>query len=149
MRTLLLACFVFTVSMALFADDYLVVFQSEKATAHDKIALRDALFTMLNDRTKITWSTLNQWATTNAPVVTGRVVVVNFDNLRKMTKTSTTDITVDKLNRWKTNNLDNPVRTQFDVGSSWMEIQLTNGMITVVSTNNLLVNKTTNQKETK
>lgn len=116
-------------------DKYLVVFQSEKATTHDKIALRDALFRVLNDRTKLDWDSLVRWATTNTPSVTGRVVVITLDNPRKMTKADMSELTLAKLNTWKELNLDAPAKTRFDIGESWLSIQASNGMITVVSTN--------------
>jgi hypothetical protein len=113
-------------AMPILADDYIVLWLNTAASNADKITVRDGLYTLLNDRSKITATELPQWRLIANTNIVGWVCVINTNNLTLL-GADQTKLTLAKLNQWKTNNManpnhlqwrrsDNPIQTLTDAG---------------------------------
>jgi hypothetical protein len=101
----------------LVADNYIILWLNDAASNHDKVAVRDGLYTLLNDRSKVATENVCRWRVAANTGVVGIVLVINTNNLT-MLKTDQSQLTLAKLNQWKTNNMDNPNHLRWARGTN-------------------------------
>ncbi|MEK7112515.1 MAG: hypothetical protein AAB875_04255 [Patescibacteria group bacterium] len=100
----------------LLAEEYLVLWLNKVASNPDKVVVRDGLYQLLSDRSKITLAELPQWRLIANTNVSGYVCCINMANL-DFTGAIKTNLTLAKLGNWKTNNMANPNHLQWRRGT--------------------------------
>jgi hypothetical protein len=116
-KLLLLFCLI---PSLLLADDFIILWLNKAASAADKVTVRDGLYTLLNDRSKINAEALPQWRLIANTNIIGYVCVINTNNLT-LIKTDQSKMTLSKLNTWKKNNMDNPNHLQWRRATDWKQ----------------------------
>lgn len=109
------------------AEDFVIMWLNCSASNADKVAVRNGLQTLLNDKSKINTSDLARWRLIANTNTVGWVININVSNLDKL-GVDKSKITVEKLNEWKTEHMTNPNHLKCRRGESWETIMIEEGM---------------------
>lgn len=104
----------------LLADTFIILWLNTSASTADKIKVRDGLYTLLNDRSKIDVTGLPKYRVVANTNTVGWVLVINLENPRQL-KANMNNLTLAKLNTWKQNNLTTPAHLQWIIGDEWKQ----------------------------
>lgn len=126
MKSILTTIFILFASMAS-AEDFIVLWLNMSASTHDKVTVRNGLYTLLNDKTKIDATQLPQWRLIANTNTVGWVLVINAENPKRL-KANVENLSVAKLNTWKENNLDTPNYLQWCRGEDWRQLLIDAGL---------------------
>ena len=102
-------------------NSVVVLWLNMDASSHDKLVVRDGLYTMLNDNTKISTADLPVWELISNTNIAGWVCSFDIEWIKNRTN-DVSHLTIDKLNAWRDNNLDTPNHLQWRAGDNALNI---------------------------
>jgi len=114
----------------LFLVGFICLWLNRNASTHDKLAVRNMLANQFNEPDKQNFIDVNQLpiycqiANTN---VSGWFLVISEEQIKNL-GVDLNNVTVTKLNNWKTANMDNPNHLKWDRDETWEAVIATNGL---------------------
>jgi len=114
----------------LFLVGFICLWLNRNASTHDKLAVRNMLANQFNEPDRKNFIDVNQLpvycqiANTN---VSGWFLVISEEQIKNL-GVDLNNVTVTKLNNWKTANMDNPNHLKWDRDETWEAVIATNGL---------------------